>query len=1018
MRNASPGTHSKSNSLVLSQEALNVPEREEGDTPGRYLERLQATVSRSLIAGILSKSSDPFAQSVLRSYSRKFSFFGEPIDMSLRKFLLEAELPKETQQVDRVIQAFADRYHECNPGIFQNPDKAYIIAFSIMMLHTDAFNKNNKRKMQKQDYVKNTSGQNVSDDVLACFYDNICYTPFIHFDEEVDINGERLLTFKPKKSKLRSTIPDPVRKTSGPIDPYALICEGKLDTLRPPIKEIINMDDPYTYLGTAGTLDIHKLQKAFINTGVLQIISARSRPAAFESQATRDNPSESAAGVVDLKVTKVGIIWRKSAKRKKTRSPWQEWGAILTGSQLYLFKNLYWVKSLMAQQQSHNKYGSSSPVIFKPPIQDFKPDAMIKTDDAVALVDTTYTRHKDAFTLVRHGGHEEVLIAENEAEMNDWISLLNYAAAFRSAGVRIRGFIGGTDVDSSGAQSRVRLNSISSVAPTPRADAEATSPKKTNMTPELVQQVLVLRGKIMRQTIVDSEREIEQMTNSLDIMLRNARHLLLLAPIQQKTREDICHAAARMNAMLKWVRRDIWRIKCHRDILARDLELDYFSDLREKPGQPQAIATSAAAVHKASGFHALTSMQGSVISPPQSPKSTSFRPAVTSPADEYFSNDVFHTPLEQPKRLESLEDWKLPHLDLNPEQNQQRLSVASAGQSIHRKHSAAGMSTTSSTREGPLSSVASDTPSRPGGNRSIASYDGHDFEALILARDGLVPTVSATTASSAGAPHAFDVSSPLDSASKPKNRRSLHRTLRDSRHEPSSIHRHRKGKESGSTIKSDGTRTEDTLPEAAPVLERADGKFTVHGKQASVVTFGGDWAAERLRLKQQIEVRSHSSIDTDESGPDANLRRHVQREIASSEGMDDPCSNGALPGTIGAQDDEHFMSEANPGLSKTISPIPHGFAVDSDDDDVSTPNMTTGRGSLDDYFGFTTKKTTVGKEDIGSHHVSVYEPSGLVSPRQIPLPVSPRLNIQDDFDSTTLEPRHINDEDLRSLSQG
>lgn len=84
--NNSPGTRSKSNSFALSREALVIPEREEGDTPGRYLERLESTVSRSMIATILSKSSDPFAQAVLRSYTRRFPFFGEPIDMSLRKF--------------------------------------------------------------------------------------------------------------------------------------------------------------------------------------------------------------------------------------------------------------------------------------------------------------------------------------------------------------------------------------------------------------------------------------------------------------------------------------------------------------------------------------------------------------------------------------------------------------------------------------------------------------------------------------------------------------------------------------------------------------------------------------------------------------------------------------------------------------------------------------------------------------------------------------------------------------------
>jgi Sec7-like guanine-nucleotide exchange factor len=31
---------------------------------------------------------------------------------------MDCHLPKETQQIDRVIEAFAKRYHECNPNLF------------------------------------------------------------------------------------------------------------------------------------------------------------------------------------------------------------------------------------------------------------------------------------------------------------------------------------------------------------------------------------------------------------------------------------------------------------------------------------------------------------------------------------------------------------------------------------------------------------------------------------------------------------------------------------------------------------------------------------------------------------------------------------------------------------------------------------------------------------------------------------------------------------------------------------
>lgn len=120
-----PGTPmsagSKSHSFSLSREPLVVPERQEGDTPAKYLIRLEEAVRRGVVATILSQSNDDFFKNVLRSYMRGFKFFGDPLDMSTRKLLMEVELPKETQQIDRVLQAFANRYHECNPGVYASP---------------------------------------------------------------------------------------------------------------------------------------------------------------------------------------------------------------------------------------------------------------------------------------------------------------------------------------------------------------------------------------------------------------------------------------------------------------------------------------------------------------------------------------------------------------------------------------------------------------------------------------------------------------------------------------------------------------------------------------------------------------------------------------------------------------------------------------------------------------------------------------------------------------------------------
>lgn len=134
-----PGTptpDSKNGSFAISRDSVSFPPREDNDTPATYLERLQGSVHRGAIASILSKSDEDFYKVALRKYMRTFSFFGEPIDMAIRKLLMEVELPKETQQIDRVLQGFADRYHECNPGIFASTGICESFASSPCVSHS------------------------------------------------------------------------------------------------------------------------------------------------------------------------------------------------------------------------------------------------------------------------------------------------------------------------------------------------------------------------------------------------------------------------------------------------------------------------------------------------------------------------------------------------------------------------------------------------------------------------------------------------------------------------------------------------------------------------------------------------------------------------------------------------------------------------------------------------------------------------------------------------------------------
>lgn len=124
-----------------------------------------------------------------------------------------------------------------------HPDHPYILAFSLIMLHTDAFNKSNRRKMSKADYIRNTTLPGLIPEVLdvcratlslqwrlmavpQCFYDNTVFAPFIFIEDPLDEgSGEGNFT-RPSTS---SGLPSPMIQSGNAllsrpkIDPYYLI---------------------------------------------------------------------------------------------------------------------------------------------------------------------------------------------------------------------------------------------------------------------------------------------------------------------------------------------------------------------------------------------------------------------------------------------------------------------------------------------------------------------------------------------------------------------------------------------------------------------------------------------------------------------------------------------------------------------------------------------------------------------------------------------------------------------------
>ncbi|PHH59058.1 hypothetical protein CDD81_3836 [Ophiocordyceps australis] len=99
----------------------------------------------------------PVRQRTLQAYMKLYDFGDKSVLDALRSVCSRLVLRAETQQVDRILVAFAKRWCDCNARHgFKSTDIIHTICYSIMLLNTDLHLADIEQKMTRSQFVKNT----------------------------------------------------------------------------------------------------------------------------------------------------------------------------------------------------------------------------------------------------------------------------------------------------------------------------------------------------------------------------------------------------------------------------------------------------------------------------------------------------------------------------------------------------------------------------------------------------------------------------------------------------------------------------------------------------------------------------------------------------------------------------------------------------------------------------------------------------------------------------------------------
>lgn len=109
---------------------------------------------------------DNFYLQVLKEFTETFLFNGMILDTALRFYLESFWLPGESQKIQRVLEAFSERFFDHQSSdLFASKDTVLILCYSLIMLNTDQHNPQVKKKMTEEEFIRNNRAINAGQDL-------------------------------------------------------------------------------------------------------------------------------------------------------------------------------------------------------------------------------------------------------------------------------------------------------------------------------------------------------------------------------------------------------------------------------------------------------------------------------------------------------------------------------------------------------------------------------------------------------------------------------------------------------------------------------------------------------------------------------------------------------------------------------------------------------------------------------------------------------------------------------------